>query len=115
VFFAGGYQQAMQAMAAGLVEAAGASQYAELLLSPEQQAQVKWIAETKPIPSHTVIARRDLDPEIQEKFAAAMLKLNDPKNRHLLKHVYSPDGYVRADPQAYAGVRKLARAYGLLK
>ncbi len=115
VFFAGGYQQAMQAMASGLVEAAGASQYAELLLSPEQQAQVKWIAETKPIPSHTVIARRDLDPEVEQKFVASMLKLNDPKNRHLLQHLYSPDGYVRGDPQAYAGVRELARAYGLLK
>ena len=35
VFFAGGYQQAMQAMAEGLVDAAGASQYADLLLSPD--------------------------------------------------------------------------------
>jgi phosphonate transport system substrate-binding protein len=115
VFFAGGYQQAMQAMAGGLVDAAGASQYAELLLSPEQQAEVKWIAESKPIPSHVVIARRDLDPALRAKFVAAMLKLNDPAQRDLLKHVYSPDGYVVADPNAYDGVRDLAKAYGLLK
>jgi phosphonate transport system substrate-binding protein len=115
VFFAGGYQQAMQAMVAGLVDAAGASQYADLLLSPEQQAQVKWIAESKPIPSHTVIVRKELDPALRSKFVAAMLKLNEPEHRHLLKHVYGPDGYVAADPAAYEGVRQLAKAYGLLK
>jgi phosphonate transport system substrate-binding protein len=115
VFFAGGYQQAMQAMVAGLVDAAGASQYAELLLSPEQQAAVKWIAESKPIPSHTVIVRKDLDPSLRAKFVAAMLKLNEPARRDLLKHVYGPDGYVAADPAAYEGVRQLAKAYGLLK
>lgn len=115
VYFAGGYQQAIQAMAAGLVDAAGVSQYADLLLAPEQQTQVKWIAESKPIPSHTVIARKDLDPALRAKFVAAMLKLNEPEHRALLKHVYGPDGYVVGDPKAYDGVRELARAYGLLK
>lgn len=115
VFFAGGYQQAIQAMAAGLVDAAGVSQYAELLLTPEQQTEVKWIAESKPIPSHTVIARKGLDPALKQKFVAAMLKLNEPEHRALLKHVYGPDGYVVADPASYEGVRELARAYGLVK
>ncbi len=115
MYFAGGYQQAMQAMATGLVDAAGASQYAELLLSPQQQAEVKWIAETRPIPSHTVIGRRGLDPVLREKFVAAMLNLNQPAYRALLKHVYSPDGYVPANPDAFDDVRQLAIAYGLLK
>lgn len=114
VFFAGGYQQAMQAMAAGLVDAAGVSQYADMLLQPDQQAQIKWIGESKPIPSHTVIARKDLDPALRAKFVAAMLKLNEPQNLPLLKHVYSPDGYVAADPASFDGVRELAKAYGLL-
>ena len=35
IFFAGGYQQAMQAMAEGLVDAAGVSQYSDLLLTPQ--------------------------------------------------------------------------------
>jgi phosphonate transport system substrate-binding protein len=115
VFFAGGYQQAIQAMAAGLVDAAGVSQYADLLLTPQQQAHVKWIAESAPIPSHTVIARKDLDPALKAKFVAAMLRLNEPGNKALLKHVYGPDGYVAADPAAYEGVRTLAKAYGLIK
>lgn len=115
VFFAGGYQQAMQAVAGGLVDAAAASQYAELLLTPEQQAQVTWIAESEPIPSHVVIARPGLDPDLRARFTEAMLALNEPENRPLLRHVYSPDGYVRADPAAYEGVRAMARRHGLIK
>lgn len=115
VYFAGGYQQAMQAVANGLVDAAGSSQYAELLLSPDQQTEVKWIAESAPIPSHVVIARKGLDQGLKEKFVAAMLQLNEPEYRPLLAHVYSPDGYVKPDPAAFEEVRRLARAFGYLK
>ena len=115
VYFAGGYQQAMQAMAAGLVDAAGASQYADLLLTPEQQAEVTWIAESPAIPSHVVIARPGLDADLSARFTEAMLRLNEPANRDLLRYLYGPDGYVPADTAAYDGVREMARAHGLLK
>jgi phosphonate transport system substrate-binding protein len=115
VFFAGGYQQAMQAMAGGLVDVAAASQYAELLLTPAQQAEVTWIAESAPIPSHVVIGRSGLEPDLKERFVAAMLSLNAPENRVMLRHVYSPDGYIAADSAAYEGVRDIARRYGLMK
>lgn len=114
VFFAGGYQQAMQAMAGGLVDAAAASQYADLLLTPTQQAEIHWIAESKPIPSHVVIARPGLEPELRDRFTQAMLALNESENRPLLRHVYSPDGYRRADPAAFDGVREMARRHGLI-
>ena len=115
VFFAGGYQQAMQAMAEGLVDAAGASQYADLLLTAEQQAEVTWIGESEPIPSHLVIARVGLDAALQERFTDAMMQLNKPENLDKLRYLYGPDGYVRADPAAYDGVRDMARRYGLLQ
>ena len=115
VFFAGGYQQAMQAMAEGLVDAAGASQYADLLLTPAQQAEVTWIAESEPIPSHLVIARAGLDVDVRDRFVDAMMRLNDAGNRDMLRYLYGPDGYVRADPAAYDGVRDMARRYGLLE
>lgn len=114
-FFAGGYQQAMQAMASGLVDAAGASQYADLLLTPEQQSEVTWIAESVQIPSHVVIARSGLDTGLKEQFTEAMLSLNAPENSHLLAYLYGPDGYVRANPDDYEGVRQTARNYGLLR
>ncbi len=114
IFFAGGYQQAMQAMAEGLVDAAGASQYADLLLTPEQQSQVTWIAESDAIPSHVVIARPELDAELRENFVAAMMKLNMPEHRDKLRYLYGPDGYVEADPSVFDGVRNMAQRYGLL-
>ena len=115
VYFAGGYQQAIQAVANGLVDAAGVSIYAPLLLPPNQQADALPIAQSPPIPSHAVIARKGLDAVIAEAFVKAMLKLNQPSHRHLLKHVYSPDGYVRPSPGAYDDVAKLARQYGLIR
>ena len=114
VYFAGGYQQAMQAMATGLVDAAAASQYADLLLTPAQQSEVIWIAESEPIPSHVVIARPGLDPALKDRFVAAMLALNELENRALLAYVYGPDGYIRADASAFDGVRAIARRYGFL-
>jgi len=114
VYFAGGYQQAIQAVANGLVDAAGVSEFADLLLSPEQQSEIRWIAESEPIPTHAVIARPGLDPALEKKFVAAMLELNQPENRWLLQHVYGPDGYVLADPEAYEPVAEVARRYGLL-
>jgi len=115
MFFAGGYQQAMQAMAEGLVDAAGASQYADLLLSPVQQAEVTWIAESELIPSHVVIARPGLDADVQARFVDAMMKLNQPQYRDMLRYLYGPDGYVIADAAAYDGVREMARRFGLLR
>ncbi len=115
VYFAGGYQQAIQAVAEGFVHAAGVSIYALMLLPPDQQAKIRSIALTPPIPSHAVIARKGVDPALREAFVEAMLKLNRPDLRHLLKHVYGPDGYVRARHADYDGVADLARAYGLIK
>jgi phosphonate transport system substrate-binding protein len=114
VYFAGGYQQPIQAVANGLVDAAGVSEFADLMLTPSQQSEVRWIAESEPIPAHAVIARPGLDPDLQTKFVDAMLKLNQPENRWLLQHVYGPDGYVRADQAAYDPVAEVARRYGLL-
>ena len=114
IFFAGGYQQAMQAMAEGLVDAAGASQYADLLLTPKQQAEVTWIAESEAIPSHVVIARPELDVGLRQRFVDVMMKLNLPENRDKLRYLYGPDGYVETDPSVFDGVRDMARRYGLL-
>ena len=115
VYFAGGYQQAIQAVAEGFVDAAGVSIYALMLLPPDQQSKVRSIALTPPIPSHAVIARKGIDPALRDAFVAAMLKLNRPEHRYLLKHVYGPEGYVRAQPADYERVADLARAYGLIK
>lgn len=115
VYFAGGYQQAIQAVANGLVDAAGVSIYATLLLDVDQRGAVMAVATTPPIPSHVVVARSGLEPEPRAAFVKAMLALNAPGKRHLLKHVYGPDGYVVPDNAAYDGVAAIARKYGLIR
>ena len=115
VYFAGGYQQAIQAVANGLVDAAGVSIYATLLLDAGQRKAVTAIARTPPIPSHVVVARDGLEPALRTAFVEAMLGLNAPARRHLLKHVYAPDGYVRPDHAAYDRVAAMARKYGLIR
>jgi len=115
VYFAGGYQQAIQAVANGYVDAAGSSQFAELLLTPEQLLDVTWIAESDLIPSHAVIARGDLAANVVAAFKRAMLKLNEDDYRHLLQYVYGPDGYIEVEHAAFAGVEALAREYGYLQ
>ena len=115
VYFAGGYQQAIQAVANNLVDAAGVSQFAEMLLTPQQLSEVIWIAESKPIPSHVVVVRKGLDEKRKNAFKKALLKLNEPQNKYLLKYVYNPDGYVEASHEDYKSVEDMARIYGYLK
>lgn len=115
VYFAGGYQQSLQAVVNGFVDAAGASQYAEFLVTPDQLAELTWIAESDPIPSHVILVRKGLDSARIEAFKQAMLKLNEPEFQHLLKYVYSPDGYVEATHDDYASVEEVARLYGFIE
>lgn len=114
VYFAGGYQQALEAVINDFVDAAAASQYVTLSLRPDQLEQIRWIAESDPIPSHTVIVRQNLDSDLVEAFTEAMLQLNEPDYQYLLQYVFSPDGYVEVSDEDYDGVREIARRYGFL-
>ncbi len=115
VYFAGGYQQSLQAVINGFVDAAGASQYAEFLVAPDQLAELTWIAESDPIPSHVVLVRQGLDADRVAAFKQTMLKLNEPEYQNLLKYVYSPDGYVEATHADYVSVEEVARLYGFIE
>lgn len=114
VYFAGGYQQALQAVVEGFVDAAGVSKYSDLLLDPQDLAKVEWIGESAAIPSHAVVTRKGLDPEVRNAVRDALLKLNEEEYQHLLEHVFGPDGFVVVDDAAYDSVRKLARLHGVI-
>ena len=115
VYFAGGDQQAINSMVGGFVDAAGVSQYALNLLRPEQRDQVVAIAQSARIPSHNVVVRKGLEPEIRRKFIAAMMKMNRPEYRSLIRALYGTNGYVRVDHSRYQPVADMARRYGFLK
>ena len=115
VYFAGGDQQAINSVVGGFVAAAGVSQYALNLLRPEQRDQVVAIAQSARIPSHNVVVRKGLEPEIRRSFIAAMIKMNRPENRRLLRALYGTDGYVKVDHSRYQPVADMARKYGFLR
>ena len=114
VLFAGGYQQALSALANGSVEAAAASEFAISLLPADEAARLTWIGETEAIPSHLVVARRELPQAVLDLVSEALLKLNDPRLASIRAYVFSPDGYRRASENSYRRVEEIARRFGLL-
>ncbi|MDY7094407.1 MAG: phosphate/phosphite/phosphonate ABC transporter substrate-binding protein [Acidobacteriota bacterium] len=114
IYFAGGDEQALRAVLNGFVDAAGIGQYSFSLLRPEERDQVRWIAESKPIPSHCVVVRKGLPAARVERLKQALLALEGGPQKHLLRSLYNVDGYVEVDHQTYAEVEKLARDHGFL-
>jgi len=89
VIFAGGYEQALKALAHGQVAVAAASDYAfGQYLTAEEQAGIEVIAKQGPFPTHCLAVKTDLSPQLRQKISAAILKLNAPEHRTLLKSVY---------------------------
>lgn len=115
VYFAGGDEQAIRAVLNKFVDAAGIGQYSHSLLRLEERDQVTHIAESQPIPSHCVVVRKGLNPELVAKVQAALLALNEGPNRQLLKYLYNVDGYVKVAHADYQDVERVAREYGFLK
>lgn len=114
IYFAGGDEQAIRAVLNNFVDAAGIGQYSLNLLRGEERDAVAFIAESAAIPSHCVVVRKDLDPQAVENLRAALLALNLGSDRALLKRLYNVDGYVKVTLADYAGVARIAEAYGFL-
>lgn len=115
VVFAGGYQQALQALANGSVEAAAASDYAfEMYLDEAQRAQVRVLAQQGPVPTHGIAVRGDLPPEWKERIRDALLGLNDEPNRALLRSVYGAEKLVpRSHEEHVAALERALRLVGV--
>lgn len=113
-YFAGGDEQALRAVLNRFVDAAGIGQFAFSLLRPEERDEVTWIAESRPIPSHCVVARKNLPPREAEAFKKALLELAGGPRRSLLRYLYNVDGYVEVGPETFTDVEGLARDFGFL-
>ncbi len=114
-YFAGGDEQAIRSVFNRFTDAAGIGEYSILLLRPEERDSVVSIGESVDIPSHCVVVRKDLDPELRRAFRDATLNLNKPAHRHLLRYLYGTDGYVPVTHETFLGVEQLARTYGFLR
>lgn len=95
VLFAGGYESALKALVAGKVEAAAASDYAPArYLTEEEQGKIQVLTKQGPAPTHGIAIKRNLPPEVREKVKAALLKLNEPEHKELLKSIYGAEKLV---------------------
>ena len=115
VYFAGGDQQAIQAVFNNHVDAAGIGEFAINLLGLEQRDAITTIGKSVRIPSHCVVVRKELDRTLRDQFVRAMLKLNEPANRTLLAGLYGTESYVEVTHETYKPVEAMARRYGFLK
>lgn len=89
VLFAGGYQAALKSLVNGKVEAAAASDYAfDRYLDESERAKVRVLIKQGPAPTHGIAVRKDLPQDVKDKIKAALLSLNEDKNKDLLKSVY---------------------------
>jgi len=115
IYFSGGDEQALRAVLNNFVDAAGIGQYAFNLLNYDERAEIVSIADSKPIPSHCVVVRKNLHQPTVEKLQEALFNLNNEPNRHLLKYLYSVDGYIKVTHDNYLEVEEIAKEYGFIK
>jgi phosphonate transport system substrate-binding protein len=117
VYFAGGDEQAIRAVQNGFVDAAGVSQYASLLLRPEERDQVVAISDSIESPAHLVMARRGLSEAICERVKQSLLALdiNDPVDKSVLDKLYGVQGYAEAKLADFAAVAQIAARFGFVK
>jgi len=115
IYFSGGDEQALRAVLNNFVDAAGIGQYVYNLLSYDERAQIVSIADSKPIPSHCVVVRKNLHQPTVEKLQEALFNLNNEPNRYLLKYLYSVDGYIKVTHDNYLEVEEIAKDYGFIK
>lgn len=104
VLFAGGYEQSLKAVLHGQVAVGAASDYAlAKYLKPDEQAQIKVISKQGPVPTHCLAVKGDLSPELRARIQAALLKLNEPEHRELLKSVYGAQKLVAVTHDQHVG------------
>jgi len=115
IYFAGGDEQAIRAVHNGFADAAGVGEFSHLLLRPEERDSVVSIAQSEPIPSHPIVARRGLDPALLARVKTQLLGLEKGENRKYLQALNNVDGFVTVTHQTYAPVEAMARECGVIK
>ena len=115
VLFAGGYEQALQALAAGSVDAAAAADYAfEMYLDETQRARVRVLTQQGPVPTHGLAVRGSVPPVWKERIRDALLTLNEPEQRERLRSVYGAERLVpRTHEEHVASLLHARRLLGL--
>ncbi len=109
VIYGGGYQQSLQALLNGRVDATAVSGYApEIYLSDEELESLRVLAKQGPVPTHGVAVRSALPDELKTNIKEAFLSLNDSEHQELLTSLYGAKRLVERSHDAH--VKSLADA-----
>ena len=113
--FAGSHDAALFALLNRSVDAAVSYPHAPetLVKDPAKIAQLAFVAETAPIPNDGACVRDGLPADLVERIRSALLALNDPTTKPLLKRLYAIDGLAAADDHDYDPVRDAVDLLGL--
>lgn len=81
---------------------------------PDVEDKVKVITITEPIPNDPFVFRKDLPKEITDKFIAALKKyIATPEGKQSFENIYSVEGVVDTNDEAYNGLREMIDAIQL--
>lgn len=97
VILAGGYAQGWEALKAGQVDATVIAGDVSEKLYREVLAGTRVVEQQGPIPSHGVAYAKDLDPQTKQALTDALMALNDPAQRDLMRKFISGI-FVRFEP-----------------
>jgi phosphonate transport system substrate-binding protein len=113
--FSGAHDAVLNALLRRHVDAAVSYPHAPdtLIKDPAMRAQLMYIAETPPIPNDGACVRESLAPDLVQRLKAALLSLNDPVGKPLLKRLYAVDGLVEASDADFNPVREAVDLLGL--
>lgn len=112
VLFAGGYAQGWEALKAGQVDATIIAGDVSESLYREVLGATRVIDQQGPIPSHGVAVAKSLDPASRDRLVAALVELNEPQHRPLMRKFISGI-FVRFEPTT--GEKHLATLNGFLQ
>ena len=115
--FAGSHDAALLALLSQKVDAVASFDLAreQYLKDKERIEALTWVAETAPIPEAGIAARDGLDPALAKRVFEALMALNGPEYKPLLKKLYSIDGFTDPGPDSDFDVVRVALREGMLK
>jgi len=86
----------------------------QFLRRPDEVAQIRPLAFSKPLPSDNVAVRDDLPPALVARLRTAFVSMSrTPVGKRLLWELYHIDGFVNSTPQDYAPVREVYDRVGI--
>jgi phosphonate transport system substrate-binding protein len=112
VLFSGGDEFTIRALVRGQVDAAALADYSfRRYATEEERDRYRVLAATR-LPPHSVAVHPGLPPDLTGRLREALLALNAPQNRDLLRSLYGAEGFAPATLETYRPVFEAAELTG---